>query len=224
MKNLKLFRRAIQSLVVFGVFWLEKLVEYHLLEGKKSPPALVWIVAAVGLVALLYAVEWGINTWFDHSEWMREAILQDDFIEGVWFNKVKASGTALYGLLYIKVKEDSAVVHGTQYDEQGSLTGTWDSYMAEYHGNTLKYAYHVMYINQPERQGVRGVSDISFSKTVGMPKEYAGWFQDICPHQQTATTFTFVGRRVTKQPQLGMLAGSEKDRAVKELIAEHANL
>ena len=58
MHKLKIFRHAIQSLVVFGVFWLEQDVEQDLLLGKHTSPALIWIIAALSLVALLWAAEW----------------------------------------------------------------------------------------------------------------------------------------------------------------------
>jgi hypothetical protein len=127
MNKLKNFRHAVQSLIVFGVFWLEKSIEYNFLENKKTPPAIIWIVAAVGLMALLWTAEWLVNRWFDYSQKLRRLVLGDDFIEGTWFNKVKLSGQALYGLLHIEVREDGVMVHGAQYDENCKLTATWES-------------------------------------------------------------------------------------------------
>ena len=110
MKQLHTFRHAIQSLVIFGGFYLEKLVEHDLLENTKTPPPVIWIVAAIGLVGLLWLIEYLINVWFDRSQWFRQKLLGDDFIEGIWFNKVKLSDKSLFGLLRIEIKEGGVIV------------------------------------------------------------------------------------------------------------------
>jgi len=221
-KNLKIFRHATQSLVVFGTFWLEKAVEHDLLLGTHASPTLIWIVAAVGLVALLWFSEWLINKCFDRSVWLRKRILGDDFIEGVWFNKVKLPlpGQA-YGLLYIEVKEEGVVVHGSQHKENGQLTATWESYMADYRGNTLRYAYAVKYTERGDIQDVQGVSDISFLKRAGIaPQEYNGRFHDICPSQQPEESITFVGRRLSKTQFDSLVQQKDNATYIKMLIRD----
>ena len=219
MKQLHIFRHGVQSLVIFGGFYLEKVVEYDLLEKSKTPPMLIWIVAAIGLVGLLWLIECLINTWFDHSQWFRQILLGEDFIEGIWFNKVKLTEKSLFGLLHIEIKEGGVIVHGTQYDESGARTCTWESYMSDYHGNALRYAYSVKYVDRPDHTDVQGTSEINFTKGSGFPREYVGRFQDICPHQEAASTFTFVGRRITDPKQIARIGTDERQKEIKDLIA-----
>lgn len=222
MKRLQNFVRGVEAFALFFALWLEQWAEQYLFKNNSAPLALLLLAAFVGLVVFVKLAQFLVTRWVDKSPTLRRLILGDDYIEGFWFNKVQTHDAALFGLLRIKVTEGGVTVHGEQYDESGRLTATWDSQMAEYHNNTLQYAYLVKYVGRSDTQDVYGFSDISFSKVTGCPGQYTGRFQDISPIDKTANTFTFVGSRVVEKPKLAHLMGTGKQGVVLELIADAA--
>lgn len=220
MKKLHTFVRGVEALALFLALWIEEWAEKYLFTSKSAHLALLVVTGFVGLVVIVKLAHSAMTHWVDHSPRLRKLILGDDYIEGFWFNKVQLSTTARFGLLRIIVTEGGVTVHGEQFDELGKLTATWESQMADYHNNTLRYAYLVKYIGRPDTQDVYGFSDISFSKVSGCPMQYSGRFQDISPNDETANTFTFVGFRLVNDIHIADLKGGRKPSVIAALIAD----
>lgn len=220
MKKLHTFVRAVEALALFLALWIEQWAQQYLFKSHSAPLALLVVTGFVGLVAVVKLAHYTMTHWVDTSPQLRKLILGDDYIEGYWFNKVQTSTSALFGLLRIIVTEAGVRVHGEQFDASGKLTATWESQMADYHNNNLRYAYLVKYVGRPDSQDIYGFSDISFSKVSGCPMEYSGRFQDISPNDETANTFTFVGFRIVNDLHIADFKGSRKQAAISALIGE----
>lgn len=220
MKKLHTFVRVIEALALFLALWIEEWAEKYLFTSKSAPLALLVVTGFVGMVVIIKLAHSAVSRWVDTSPRLRKLILGDDYIEGYWFNKVVMGNSVRYGVLRILATEGGVTVHGEQYDPTGKVTATWESQMADYHNNTLRYAYMVKYVGRTDSQDTYGFSDISFSKVSGCPMQYAGRFQDISPNDETANTFTFVGFRVVNDIQIAGLSTSAKQTSIAAMIAD----
>ncbi len=218
MKRLERFIQSVKAFALFAGLYLEKYLEQHLLDDKTRKPVLVTLFAFLGLIAFIKVAEAVAEFAIERWRGLRRTILGDNYIEGVWFNKVPLA-SPLYGLLRIEIKESSVRVSGEQYDHNGAMTATWHSEMARFDGSTLAYAYRATYSKHGQQYEVHGVSHISFAKAsrTGAPRSYNGHFHDSVGQQETCC---FTGFRL-ETPTIELLdKPTEKLPAVKQLIAQ----
>jgi hypothetical protein len=144
---------------------------------------------------------------------------KENFVEGVWFNVATLDKAVFYGVLHILFNNDGVVIHGMQYDEEGVITGAFNSYMSEYHGSTLRFSYRYK-STLATRHDEQGSEELTFiTKAI-----YTGRFQDMSPHQAIAKVGVLLGWRVVDEIQLKLLETKDHRKVVKDLIAETKGL
>jgi hypothetical protein len=218
MKRLDNFIQSVKAFALFAGLYLEKYLEQHLIDDKTQKPVLVIVCAFLGLIAVIKVSEKVAEFAIERWRGLRRTILGDNYIEGVWFNKVPIN-SPLYGLLRIEIKDSSVRISGEQYDRNGAMTATWHSEMARFDGSILSYAYRATYSQHGQEQEVHGVSQISFAKVsrTGEPRSYNGHYHDSVGQQQTCC---FTGFRLDANTIEMLDKPTEKLPAVKQLIGQ----
>jgi hypothetical protein len=217
MKRLEAFIAFVKGFGLLFGFYIERRFEYVL--GDKTPKSLLVIVAFLSLLASIKIFERLAETSIERWRWLRKSILGDNYIEGVWFNKVPTN-PPLYGLLRIELRDGSVGVEGEQYDQDATLTATWHSEMAHFDGSILTYAYRVIYVREGQSHEIQGISRISFAKVSqkGVPRSYNGHFQDIAVEQKN---FCFTGFLLEDQQILAKIERPDgKHEAITALVTK----
>lgn len=228
MKALKSFLAFWQMSAIFCGLYLEKWAEKYLIDDASVHPPLLMFALFVGLAVIIKALDLPFIKGVEKSRRLRRLILGDDYIEGVWFNKIKSGNGNLNGLVHIYFSEGDMRVSGEQYNEEGQLTATWHSTMSEYSEThaELSYAYKSNYFNAADptkTSTVEGISKIRFIKApmFGIPRTYEGTYEDNCPSQQK---HIFLGKKIESAQEIADLRGvSTKKKALKELAKEKEN-
>lgn len=218
MQRLERFIDAVRAFALFVGLYFEQYLEGHLLNGKSPAPLLVTIFAFLGLIAFVKIAEAATVLAIERWRGFRRTILGDNYIEGIWFNKVPTT-SPLYGLLRIEIKDGSVGIDGEQYDRNGALTASWHSEMSKFDGDVLTYAYKATYSKHGQKHQVDGVSQISFAKAShsGVPQSYNGHFHDSVGDEQACC---FTGFRVETALKEMLEKPTEKAKAVRDLIAQ----
>ena len=216
MKRLQAFISFVEGFGLLFGFYIERRFEYVL--GNETPKPLLTIIAFLSLLASIMLFGQLAKSSVERWRWLRRTILGDNYIEGVWFNKVPTE-PPLYGLLHFEFRNGSVGVEGEQYNGQAILTATWHSEMAHFDGSILTYAYKVIYVREGQPHEIQGVSRISFAKVSrnGVPLSYNGHFQDIAAERQN---FCFTGFRLEDEDLLSKIESpSGKHDAILALIS-----
>ena len=220
MKRLKTFIQTVKGFALFAGYYLEKYLEEHLMNQNTRQPILITVFAFLGLVAFIKVFEEIAKMLVERWQGLRRIILGDDYIEGIWFNKVPVS-PPLYGLLRIAIRNNSVNVDGEQYDQHGALTASWHSEMAKFDGRTLRYGYKATYSKHGADQPSHGMSGISFSKSSGVPLTYNGHFRDTAGNEEGRY---FMGFRVADVIAKTLEEPLKKLPTIRDLIAQAERL
>lgn len=163
----------------------------------------LWLTLLIGFVAIatMHVLELVVTTLFHRSMWIKQVLLGDEYIEGVWFDIVV--GKNHYGLINIHICDGRIFIVGETFNTNGDVTATFEDYMVKFEGRTLRGAYYASHFNETTPMEVRGLSTYILSGNPGeVPKYYSGFFNDIATHDNSGQVQGF---KITDNKVLGNL-------------------
>jgi hypothetical protein len=158
-----------------AVFAAELLIKNF--ESAELPFVGMVLITGFLAIAVMHVFELVITRIFDHSIWMRRMILGDEYIEGVWIDRVIDQDA--FGVISIHVRDGALSMTGEQFRRDGRITATWDDYVANFSGNTLRAIYEAPQFREGSPSEVHGFSTYVFHGVPGKaPTYYSGLFAD----------------------------------------------
>lgn len=133
----------------------------------------------IAFVFILFATKFSITLIFDQivlsNKWLRKIILKDEFIEGIWLERVENFGLGtITTISKISFKDGKYNFSGTNYSDDGKrVHSNFKADMVAVQGNTM------IYKTTRDSQGVseEGFGRMRFSSFgSGPPKEFTGFF------------------------------------------------
>lgn len=196
--------------------YLVHLVSEIKIENKFYPFIIIGFI--IGLILIFKFVEFLVEKLLEESKIVRALILRDDFIEGVWLDKVDIDGISGYGLITIVYQNGKFIQTGEQILYDGTTRCSWNSVASEYDNNTLKIIYHVKYFDEKLVDQPYGISMYRFAKSGShkQPLSYIGTFFDMSNNYMTKSVKGF---KVTDKKLIAKLYVPEtRNEALKILM------
>lgn len=221
MQRVQKIHEYIDTLLVVAVLYTEGSILDRLEQHFFRNHTLIFVGCILFFVLVFKLLEWLITKLIKNSASIREFILGEDFIEGIWFDATVEDSNRTYGLF-------TNSYHGTEIEQNGELysaeclpLNSWTSIASSYKEGTLILVYKVNYVQEEIIEQRLGILTISFAKTEKQksPKTIIGTFYDV---SENIKSKSFYGFKVTDKAILKELSHPEtKRQAIRKLIDSH---
>lgn len=218
MERLEKFYRFVNVVLVVIVLFLEAQIVHCLEKSGIHNFWLLFVVTATLLIAFFKFGEWLVEKMIENLDWLKKLIIGDEYIEGLWIDKVEISGRNFYGLLIISMKDGVYKVNGSQYSDKATLQNRWITISSDFENYTLKTIYQTTYFDEAKLEEPYGISSYNFQKTSlhGKPLIFSGTFYDV---SRDFITKSFYGFKVTDKKVINKLKHPDKTaQAIMDLI------
>lgn len=218
MQRVQKVHEYIDTLLVISVLYAEGTILDNLEQHYFKNHTLIFVGCIVFFVSVFKLLEWLIAKLIKNSEHIREFILGEDFIEGIWFDSTVEDNEKTYGLFTNSYHGTEIEQNGELYSEECQPLNSWTSIASSYKEGTLILVYKVNYVQEEIIEQRLGLLTISFAKTAKQksPKTIIGTFYDV---SEDVRSKSFYGFKVTDKAILKALSNPEtKRQAIRQLI------
>lgn len=182
-------------------------------EGKVRDlihaPEVVGYVATIAILIMLFKLlEWVIELFVERTIWLRRLILGDEYLEGVWCDKITIDDKFCYAILTITLDNEMYYINGSQFYIDGTLQHTWNTLASKYDDHIIRFLYHSTYYDNSDDDPY-GYCIYCFEKKNlhHFPTTYNGKYKDIGKDQIERP---FVGYKILRKDILKKLKAPEK--------------
>lgn len=218
MKKLENFYKNITIAIIVVILVIEGSIVHFLKESQLKNQILILFFSIALLIFVFKLLGLAVEKVVEKSDCIRAWILDEDYIEGIWFDMVEINGHKFYGLVTHTYKDGHIEQSGEQISSTGLPQNSWNTLASKYEDNTLTIIYRVNYFDEKIVEQRLGITTIDFSKQANgkRPVTFSGTFYDM---SNDFITKSFRGFKVTNTEILSELENPEtKLGALKKLI------
>jgi len=209
MKKIERFYKYANSIfVVIVVLIEEQVIQFVEHLGIKNN-VLVYVISIITLITLFKIMEWTVEQLLEKVCWIRKLLLGEDYIEGVWLDKVEINKEKFYSLIHINYEDGMYYINGEQFFDNRVIKCSWHTISSRYENNSLKTIYETTHYCGGKNETFYGLSVYNFSINPQhtSPETFSGFFFDT---SSSLTNSSFHGYKIVDKNELEMLRDPQK--------------